>query len=162
MLENAMKPAFHQKALALHPLSHMHGEYMTEDRIRSLYLDEDYNCAESTLIYLNERLNLGLSMEDIHLVSAYGGGFGCGITCGALCASMAALGRVLVSQRAHSTQGFKQICADYVSLFRQRMGCIDCSTLKEKNTIEGQRCLKTVVENAELIESYLKENRQGD
>ena len=55
---------------------------MNSERLKSYYLDKDYNCAETTLRLINDKYDLGLAEEDYKLVSGFGGGFGCGITCG--------------------------------------------------------------------------------
>ncbi len=126
------------------------------EAVRRFYLDKGYNCAEATLMAVDEELGLGLSADDIKLIGAFGGGMGCGEACGALCASIAVLGRLMIEEKAHSTPELKERCAEYVSRFRERMGgSLDCRDVKARNTIEGQRCYKTVKENYELLEETL-------
>ena len=128
---------------------------MADERIRDYYLEKDNNCAETTLHIINDKYGLNLSAEDFKLVGAFGAGFGCGITCGALCGAMAALGRMTITDRAHGTEGFKDLCADYVKEFRAKMACTDCEKIKETNFHEdGTRCICTVEGNAELFDEF--------
>ena len=44
--------------------------------IRILFLEKDYNCAETVLLWANEKYGLGVAPEDVKLVSGFGGGLG--------------------------------------------------------------------------------------
>ena len=59
--------------------------------IRTLFLEKDYNCAETVPLWANEKYGLGVAPEDVKLVSGFGGGLGSGENCGALLGAMAAL-----------------------------------------------------------------------
>lgn len=132
---------------------------MSEEMIRNNYIDRDYNCAETTLRYLNERYGLELKEEDFKLVSGFGGGFGCGITCGTLCASIAALGKMKVAERAHATPGFRELCGQYTEAFCKAIGHTDCVEIKKDWFREdGTRCLLTVQENISLFQRFAHEN----
>ena len=112
---------------------------MADECIREYYLEKDNNCAETTLHIINDKYGLNLSAEDFKLVGAFGAGFGCGITC------------------AHGTEGFKDLCADYVKAFREKMTYTDCEKIKETNFREdGTRCICTVEGNAELFDEFVK------
>lgn len=126
-----------------------------KEHAKELYIDRDFNCAETTLRLANGTFNLGLDEKSLELVGAFGGGLGCEITCGALCASMAAISAVAIRERAHATENFKEICAGYVAEFEKCIGCLNCGDIKEKNFREDVRCLRTVEKNAELLEAYL-------
>ena len=52
--------------------------------IRTLFLEKDYNCAETVLLWANEKYGLGVAPEDVKLVSGFGRGLGSGENCGAL------------------------------------------------------------------------------
>ncbi len=126
--------------------------------VKSLYLEQGYNCAEATLMAMAKEKGFELSEDDVKLIGAFGGGMGCGEACGALCASIAVIGRLEIQEKAHATPNLKGDCARFVSLFKEKMGgSIDCRDVKARNTIEGQRCYKTVKENYELLESTLIE-----
>ena len=74
--------------------------------IREIFLDGNYNCAETVLLWANERYGLNVAPEDVRLVSGFGGGMGCGENCGALLGAIAALSKALVQDRAHTTPAF--------------------------------------------------------
>lgn len=129
---------------------------MNIDRIKELYLEKDFNCAEATLMAVNEEYNLGLDDNSIKLLGAFGGGMGCGKVCGALAAGVAAIGRMKIEERAHATALLKEQLTEYVSMFEKENGSVDCVDVKARNFIEGQRCLKTVLDNAEMLDAFIK------
>lgn len=127
------------------------------DHVQKYYLDQDFNCAETVIRIANEQFDLGIPQEEMKLLAGFGGGLGCGMTCGALCGGIAAISKMLVEERAHATEGFKEICADYVSRFEQRLGNCNCAQLKESYFVEENRCLKVVEEGTKLMEEFLRE-----
>ena len=131
---------------------------MLRDRIETLYLESDFNCAESILLAANAEYQLGLTPEDVRLVSGFGGGMGCGSTCGALTGGVAALGSLLVQQRAHATEGFKEACAGWVAAFSASLGSERCDVLKEQYASPDRGCLDVVLAAADALEVYLREN----
>lgn len=128
---------------------------MLKETATKIYLEQDYNCAETLLAAANSVYSLGLTAEDIKLVSAFGGGMGCGSTCGALCGALAALGKKHVAVRAHATEGFKDLCADFVADFEQTLGSCVCDVLVEKYKTEETRCLSTVLLACEVLEKHM-------
>lgn len=129
---------------------------MMKDRIYDYFMTRDYNCAESILRAANDEYGLGLREQDFKLVSAFGGGLGCEKTCGALCGALAVIGCVKVTDRAHATENFKELCSGFVQKFEADLGSIDCDVLKLKYRDEETRCLKTVVLAADALDEYLK------
>lgn len=132
---------------------------MLRDHVKEYYLNDDFNCAETTLRCINDVYQLGLEEDDFKLVSGFGAGMGCGNACGALCGGIAALGRLLVNQRAHNTADFKEICAAYVEKFREQLGDTMCDELVKKYKKEDVRCLETVEKAADLFEGYYESLR---
>lgn len=132
---------------------------MLKDRVGAYYLEKNYNCAEAMIRAINDEYHLALDEEGMKLVGGFGGGMGYGLTCGALSAAIAALGKLCIGSKAHETAGFKELCADYAQAFRKREGEVDCSTLKPKYFVPGQRCLKTVELAAELFDEFVKEHQ---
>ena len=128
---------------------------MIRDYTRKYYLEQNCNCAETVFLAANEALNLGLSMEDSRLICAFGGGMGCGSVCGALAGAMAILGRYMVKDRAHTTEGFKESCAALKAAFEARLGSIFCEDIKKRNFNEQERCLLTVELAADVLEAHL-------
>ena len=127
------------------------------DRVHKYYLEQNFNCAETVIRIANDQFNLGIPQEEMKLLSGFGGGLGCGLACGALCGGIAALGKVLVEDRARATEGFKEICADYSNRFEQLLGSCNCAQLKEAYYVEDTRCLKTVEAGTKLMEEFLTE-----
>ncbi len=125
--------------------------------IQELFLEKDYNCAETVLLWANERYGLRVAPEDVALVSGFGGGLGCGETCGALLGAMAALSKALVRERAHATTGFGATCAGLVNRFRAELGTIECTELKEKYRRPDVRCLYVVERAAAILDEYMQE-----
>ena len=129
---------------------------MLADIAQRYYLEGDYNCAESVLLAANEAYGLGLDPENCYrLVSAFGGGMGCGVVCGALAGSMAALGQEAVTGRAHTTEGFKALCAGCVRDFTDTLGGRDCAQLKPKYFSRDTHCLTTVRMACDVLERQM-------
>ncbi len=124
--------------------------------IREIFLDHDFNCAESVLLWADERYGLNVSSEAVRLVSGFGGGLGCGENCGALLGALAALSKALVEERAHATPGFKEACAELVSRFRADLGTIECEELKERYRRPDVRCLYVVERAAAILNDYMQ------
>jgi len=132
---------------------------MTDSRSEYYFLEKDFNCAEASLKVLNEKYGLGLKDEDFKLVGACGGGYGCGLVCGALAGSMAALGKLVIGERAHATEGFKELCAEYVEAFRGRFGDTDCAKVKPAYFEEGRRCVRVVEGAVEVFDEFVASHR---
>ena len=124
------------------------------------YLGGDYNCAESVLLAANDVYELGLDKDSCHrLVSAFGGGMGCGLLCGAIAGAMAALGQAAVTERAHVTEGFKELCADTAAKMEEALGSVNCSVIKPELFVEGRRCAETVRRAADVLEKQMAKLR---
>ena len=129
---------------------------MLADVAEKYFLEEDYNCAESVLLAANEVYELGLDKENCHrLVSAFGGGMGCGMLCGAIAGGMAALGQAAVTERAHVTEGFKELCAETAAMMQAALGNVNCSVIKPALFAQGRRCAETVRRAADVLEKQM-------
>ena len=127
---------------------------------KEYYLKQNNNCAEAMLHIANELCGLNLEKDDYKLVGAFGGGMGCGLACGALCGSLAALGEIYISESAHETEGFREICAEYVESFQSIFGNTECRVIKPKwFRNDGTRCLEIIDKNTELFERFIREHR---
>lgn len=132
---------------------------MLKSRVEEYYLKKDFNCAETTLHVINDAYHLGLKEDDFKLVGAYGGGFGCGKTCGALAGAMAAIGKMVIAERAHATEGFGDLCKAYVAAFEEKMGHTDCDNVKAVfNKGTETRCLAAVEAAADVFEAFANEH----
>lgn len=131
---------------------------------KEYFLEDDFNCAETTLRALNDAYDLGISEDEMKLVGGFGGGLGCGKTCGILCGAVAGIGRMMISERAHATENLKETCAGCVAKFEEKFGSTDCETLKSNYFDKDTRCLYLVENGIELVKDYIentaKENRK--
>ena len=62
-----------------------------------------------------------------------------------------------VTDRAHNTEGFGPIRADFMKLYEEKLGSVMCNDLKPKYRTEENGCLKTCELTAELLAEYLTE-----
>ena len=133
---------------------------MLADVAENYFLQGDFNCAESVLLAANDVYELGLDKDSCHrLVSAFGGGMGCGLLCGAIAGAMAALGQAAVTERAHVTEGLKELCADTAAKMEEALGSVNCSVIKPELFVEGRRCAETVRRAADVLEKQMAKLR---
>lgn len=132
-------------------------EKMLKEKAYEYFIRKDHNCAESVLLAISEEYGLGIGPEEMKLVSAFGGGMGCGKLCGALAGGMAALGKLAVNGRAHTTADFGPLCAGLHEKFRTVLGSTQCEELKAMYRDDEVRCLKTVELALEVFEAYAGE-----
>ncbi|MGI6028741.1 MAG: C-GCAxxG-C-C family (seleno)protein [Candidatus Heteroscillospira sp.] len=135
---------------------------MLRDRAYKYYIENGMNCAEAMLLGANEEYELGLSPESAKLLGGFGGGISSGNVCGALAGSVAVIGQLLIEQDAHTTQGFKEACKEFVAAFEAKLGDTRCCVLKEKNNrTDGYRCMATVDAACEVLEDFVRARRVG-
>lgn len=125
---------------------------MLAEKTRYYYGELDKNCAEALLLAANDVYNLGITENDVNLFIGFGGGMGCGSTCGALTGAIGVLSKLYGNKPKDE---FRPLCGEFVSKFRSRLGSIDCDTLSAKYKTEADRCIKTVVMTAEVLEEYI-------
>lgn len=130
---------------------------MLKENVREYFLNQDFNCAETTLRILNDQFQLGLGEEDFKLVSGFGAGCGHGIICGALAGAIAAIGRMMVPQRAHATPNFKETCGEYCQRFEDCLGSSSCCELRPKYFKDDIRCTEAIEAAAECFEAFARE-----
>ena len=83
---------------------------------------------------------------------------GCGNTCGALSAAMSVLSLLFCGDKAHETEGFKELCAEYVDTFKASLGSDNCEELKARYRYpegDDRRCLITVEKAADVLEAFI-------
>ncbi|HRC81081.1 MAG TPA: C-GCAxxG-C-C family (seleno)protein [Sedimentibacter sp.] len=131
---------------------------MIRDRVKEYFIDKDYNCAESLLRAANDEYELQIPEESFKLVSAFGAGMGCGKVCGALCSCMAVIGKMSVTDRAHATEGFTDLCADLYDKFVRSLGNTICEDLKKLYRNDEVRCLKAVEMAADVLDNFIAAN----
>ena len=120
---------------------------MLREIANDFYMNQNYNCGECILRAANKAYDLGLDERTLKLASGFGAGMGCGNTCGALSAAMSVLSLLFCGDKAHETEGFKELCAEYVDTFKASLGSDNCEELKARYRYpegDDRRCLITV------------------
>ena len=131
---------------------------MKKEEIFDVYLKENHNCAETILKLANTEYNLGITEDDIKLMSGFGGGIGAGSTCGALIGAVAVLGKMFVETKDHETEGFRELCGEFFEKFKRELGGTDCDILKPKyKKNEETKCITTIEKTAKILEDFLIE-----
>ncbi len=131
---------------------------MLKELAPKYFLEQDYNCAESALLAISEVYGLGLTPEDAKLVGGFGAGMGCEQLCGVLAGCIAALGKMAVTDRAHATEGFKELCAELCQTFEQTLGNTQCAALKPVYRTEETRCVRAVELGLEMFEKFVQDH----
>lgn len=130
------------------------------EMIRSGYgMEEDYNCAEKILYGANRAYGLGLEPETLRLAAGFGGGLAIGEVCGALCGAVMVLSLLHVETVAHQSATLKPSTRELLEEFRSEMGCIDCTTLKEKYRTPEQKCLSIIERTALILDRLAAESQ---
>ena len=131
---------------------------MLKDRIPEIYINNNYNCAETIIRAANEEYSLGLSKDALTLVAGFGGGMCALSTCGCLTGAITVLSKIYVEEKAHETEGFNRIIKGFYKLFTETFGSEDCRDIMPKHRKQGEeRCMETILMTAELLDQYLKE-----
>ncbi len=134
---------------------------MLKELAPKYFLEQDRNCAESALLAISEVYGLGLTPEDAKLVSGFGAGMGCEQLCGVLAGCVAALGKMAVEDRAHATEGFKELCAELYQRFDTELGGTQCACLKPMYRTEETRCVRAVELGLDMFEKFAEEHNLG-
>jgi C_GCAxxG_C_C family probable redox protein len=119
--------------------------------------EHDLNCAETILWGANAVYGLGLDHNALRLAAGFGGGMGVESTCGALTGAVMVLGRLFTRQRGHDSPRVKELCARFLTAYRERMGSSDCAPLKARYRTEERKCREVVLQAALLLEELLQE-----
>ena len=121
------------------------------------YHGRGFNCAQAVVCTLAPAV--GLDPETAFtLTEGFGAGMGCGNTCGALSAAMSVLSLLFCGDKAHETEGFKELCAEYVDTFKASLGSDNCEELKARYRYpegDDRRCLITVEKAADVLEAFI-------
>ena len=131
---------------------------MMREKTHDLYMNLNYNCGECILRAANEAYGFGLDEKALKLASGFGAGMGCGDTCGCLSAAMSILSLLYCGDKAHETEGFKELCAEFVAEFTKELGSTNCNELKAKYRYpdgDDRRCVITIEKAAEFMEKFI-------
>lgn len=125
---------------------------MLVEKAKYYYFNKGKNCAEGLMLAANDSYNLGITENEAALFNGFGGGMGCGGTCGAISGAIGILSKMYGNR---PKEEFRPICAEYVALFEKEAGFTLCSELKAKYHTDSERCTKTVMLAAEVLERYI-------
>jgi len=112
--------------------------------------DLKFNCAESTLLQINDsHLLPGFDIAAMRIASNFGGGVaGWGSVCGAVSGAMMALGLIHGTDGTETAEEFDRkrarlrgVSQDFLGMFEDEFDCIDCMCLLgvDRRTEEGKK-----------------------
>ncbi len=125
---------------------------MIQDRAQYYFIDRNKTCSETLISAANDAYGFGISEEDLTLFSGFGGGLASGSVCGALAGATAALSRLYGSREKTE---FRGIVSDFVKIFQDNFGSINCGDLEPIYKKPDTRCLDLVRKTAELLDAYI-------
>ncbi len=106
---------------------------MLREIANDFYMNQNYNCGECILRAANKAYNLDLDERALKLAS--------GIRRRLWAAAIRAVRFLLpclcsacffCGDKAHETEGFKELCAEYVDTFKASLGSDNCEELKAR------------------------------
>lgn len=118
--------------------------------------DLSLNCAEKILYGSNKVYNLGLEREALKMAAGFGGGMTVESVCGALTGGIMVLGRLFKSE---DKEKLKEIVKEFIEAYRQEMGEIDCTPLKDRYKTEDDGCHNIIVKAAEILEEIIDKEK---
>jgi C_GCAxxG_C_C family probable redox protein len=119
--------------------------------------EEDFNCAEKIFWGANIAYKLGFDKNNIKFASGFGGGMGIESKCGALTAAIMILGWLFVKERAHEGTKIKELAQELFKEYENKMGFIDCASLKAKYRTEELGCKNVIIKAAEVLDKIVEE-----
>ena len=127
------------------------------------YYDKKYdlNCAECILTAANEEYDLELPKKAVKSMAAFGGGMGIGSVCGAITGGAAVIGIMFAEDRGHASPQVKEMNIEFINKFNNKMGYMDCISLKDKHYINmEERCIKIMEAATEALEEVISNNTE--
>ncbi|QOR33732.1 C_GCAxxG_C_C family protein [Clostridium sp. 'deep sea'] len=134
-----------------------------KDRVKQLYLEEGFNCAEAMWLCLNEQ---DLSEEELSfgmkLAGVFGAGLGCGSTCGVVGGAVLTLGRWFGRGLGEPrNQDLPKYAKAFCEWFNEKYNSKDCCDLKDSNN-HKPICANMLAESAEFVEKLLDEGLEQE
>lgn len=136
---------------------------MLQELIKNGYGDEqDFNCAETILYGANEAYHLGLDIEALKMSAGFGAGMFIGDKCGALTAAVMVLSHLFTDRVAHNTPKLTDLVKELFERYREKMGEVDCTPLKEKYRTKENGCHIVIYEAAVILDDIVsREKNKG-
>ncbi|MGM9522758.1 MAG: C-GCAxxG-C-C family (seleno)protein [Oscillospiraceae bacterium] len=117
--------------------------------------EQDYNCAERLFAGANIAYELGLSDDAVKTAGCFGGGMQTGSVCGALSGSLMALGKLVITECAHKTEGLEGLVVELFADFARKLGAVNCTPIKKMHWDEKTHCIYTQKCAAEVLDEFL-------
>lgn len=118
--------------------------------------EEDLNCAEKMLYGANKVYDLGIDKNDLKLAAGFGGGMAMGMTCGVLTGGVMALSKAFILERGHEGMLLKEIEAEYITKFNDKMENTNCDFLVEKYRHPENGCDYLIFEAAKIFDELME------
>ena len=109
------------------------------------------NCCEKILFGANKVYSLNLDDNALKLARGFGGGLNIESTCGVITGAVMGLSSIF-----HSDSRYKEIVKDYIEIFKNHHGEIDCNILKELFRTEEFGCRSIILKGAEVFDEIVK------
>ncbi|SCY80139.1 C-GCAxxG-C-C family (seleno)protein [Alkaliphilus peptidifermentans] len=122
----------------------------------------DLNCAEAIIYAANEEYKLNLQKETLKAMSGFGGGMAVEGVCGAAAGAVAVLGILFTKEKAHETEGLKELTADLVNRVEDRLKTINCKELKDLYRDDITKCKLVVIATADILDDIVTNERTKD
>ena len=132
---------------------------MLKELVDDIYLHHNYNCCETVLIAANQAYGLGMDEKDFRAASGFGAGMCTESVRGALSGAIMAIGLKFSTGKAHETEGFMPMVAEfYNDYFKKQLGSDNCAELKKRYRYpdgDDRRCLLTIEKAAQTLEKFM-------
>jgi len=129
---------------------------MPDTLAKTLFIDQNKNCAEAVYIAACEKFVLPLSEDALKFAGVFGGGIGTERICGAAAGALAAIALKYNSGNARTSTEMKDRSAAFIKEFMQMYDGSDlCKDIKPVHFKEGVRCLSVVEATLEMLEKHI-------
>ena len=119
--------------------------------VNEFYFSADMNCSESILRAANKIYSLKIDKPVLRIASGFGGGMGAGHLCGSVSGCIMAIGMLFVKEKAHESEDWKKITADFIERVNKHFKSLLCSDIKNSHYHEELGCSQVVYETAEIF-----------
>lgn len=121
---------------------------------------EDLNCAEKILYGANKVYDLNIDKNDLKLAAGFGGGMAMGLTCGVLTGGIMAFSKAFIQERGHEGTLVKEIEAEYITKFNDKMKSTNCDSLVEKYRHPENGCDYLIFEAAKIFDELMEKYKE--
>lgn len=132
------------------------------EKTRELYdVKYDLNCAECILKAVNEYYDLDLSKQTMKAMASFGGGMAIESVCGAATGAIAAIGIMFTEERGHQSPHVKVMTSEFMNIFKEKLGTLNCDKLKSDYRKEEDRCLYMMDIASETLEEIVEKHKKN-